>query len=116
MGVGKVSRCPNKVRLEDRWDPLYSQRVRRELGVDTDVLENNHLTAHRLHSAKTNFYLLYFINIVLSIITFSKYNKLDSRMLKSATNVLKYVTMARNPPKDPLLVLLGATGTGKSQV
>jgi tRNA dimethylallyltransferase len=37
-------------------------------------------------------------------------------MLKSATNVFKYVTMARNPPKDPLLVVLGATGTGKSQV
>ena len=84
---------------------------------DTDALENNHLVAPP-PSFCHNELLQYFLNLYqrLSFITFFQCNKLNARMLKSATNALKYVTMARNPPKDPLLVVLGATGTGKSQV
>jgi hypothetical protein len=37
-------------------------------------------------------------------------------MLRAAFRTLKYVVMAKKPPKDPLIVVLGATGTGKSQV
>jgi tRNA dimethylallyltransferase len=37
-------------------------------------------------------------------------------MIRPAIRTLKYVAMAKKPPKDPLIVVLGATGTGKSQV
>jgi hypothetical protein len=43
-------------------------------------------------------------------------DKSNARMLRYVINTFKYVTMTRKPPKDPLLVVLGATGTGKSQV
>jgi tRNA dimethylallyltransferase len=38
------------------------------------------------------------------------------QMLRQAYRLLKIATMARKPPKNPLLVVVGATGTGKSQV
>ncbi|TVY59013.1 tRNA dimethylallyltransferase [Lachnellula cervina] len=37
-------------------------------------------------------------------------------MLRHTLNLLKHATMAKKPPKDPLIVVLGATGTGKSQL
>jgi hypothetical protein len=37
-------------------------------------------------------------------------------MLRPAFRTLHYAAMAKNPPTDPLIVVLGATGTGKSQV
>lgn len=37
-------------------------------------------------------------------------------MLRNVYNTVKYSAMTRKRPKDPLLVVLGATGTGKSQV
>jgi hypothetical protein len=38
------------------------------------------------------------------------------QMLRQAYKLLKNATMPRKPPKNPLLVVVGATGTGKSQV
>lgn len=38
------------------------------------------------------------------------------QMLRQAYRWLGNVAMARQPPKDPMLVIVGATGTGKSQV
>jgi Tfp pilus assembly ATPase PilU len=37
-------------------------------------------------------------------------------MLRRAFGTLRNVAMAKTPPKNPLIVVLGATGTGKSQV
>ncbi|TVY47994.1 tRNA dimethylallyltransferase [Lachnellula occidentalis] len=37
-------------------------------------------------------------------------------MLRQTLSLFKNATMARRPPKDPLVVILGATGTGKSQL
>jgi hypothetical protein len=42
--------------------------------------------------------------------------KSEARMLRHASKTRRYIAMAAKPPKDPLLVVLGATGTGKSQV
>lgn len=49
-------------------------------------------------------------------ITLSDSQTSDERMLRRSLSTLKHVAMARTPPKDPLIVVLGATGTGKSQV
>jgi hypothetical protein len=43
-----------------------------------------------------------------------------SRILGSATSMNRIfkrgIAMALNPPKDPLVAIIGATGTGKSKV